>query len=108
LKSKRLDDLEKKIKQLKAQKAAEEARLRAKSKKEDTRRKILVGAYFLEQAEKNGTMPDLINKLNGFLTRKNDRALFNLEASQNSDSNSSNPNSTSNSLEPNSTQQNTP
>lgn len=97
MKSKKLDDLEKKIKQLKAQKAAEEARLRSKFKKEDTRRKILVGAYFLEQAEKKGTMPDLIKQLNGFLTRKTDRALFNLDASQNS-----------NSPAPDSTQEKTP
>ena len=89
MKSKKLEDLEKKIEQLKAQKAAEEARIRARVKKEDTRRKILVGAYFLEQADKDGTMPDLLKKLDGFLTRKNDRALFNLDSSQPSSSQSS-------------------
>jgi hypothetical protein len=80
LKSKKIENIEKKIEQLKAQKATEEARIRAKAKKDDTRRKILIGAYFLEQAEKNGTMDDLKNRMNSFLTRPNDRALFDLTA----------------------------
>lgn len=88
MKSKKLDDLEKKIEQLMAQKASEEARLKSKFKKEDTRRKILIGAYFLENAEKNGTMPDLIKQIDGFLTRKSDRALFNLDDTPKDSSNS--------------------
>jgi hypothetical protein len=78
LKSKRLDDLDKKIKQLQAQKAAEQARLKNQQKKDDTRRKILVGAYFLEQAEKEDGMQALIKKIDPFLTRKADRRLFGL------------------------------
>ena len=80
LKSKKLEDLEKKIEQLKAQAAAETAKLKAKAKKEDTRRKILVGAYYLQKAEEDGTMPSLVKQLDPFLTRKADRALFNLPA----------------------------
>jgi septal ring factor EnvC (AmiA/AmiB activator) len=78
IKSKKLEDLEKKIEQLRNQKAAEEARLKAQVKKDDTRRKILVGAYFLEQAERDGTVSELFKKLDPFLTRKADRLLFNL------------------------------
>ena len=78
IKSKKIEDLEKKIEQLKAQKAAEEAKIRAREKKDDTRRKILVGAYFMDQAERAGTMPDLIKKIDQFLVRKKDRELFGL------------------------------
>ena len=80
LKSKKLTDLEKKIEQLKAQAAAEAAKLKAKAKKDDTRRKILIGAYYLQKAEEDGTMPSLVKKLDPFLTRIADRALFNLPA----------------------------
>ena len=66
IKSKKLTDLEKKIEQLKAQAAAETARLRAKARKDDTRRKILIGAYFLQKAEENGSMQDLQNKMKIF------------------------------------------
>lgn len=76
--SKRIEDLEIKINQLKARKAAEEARIRNKLKKDDTRRKILVGAYFMDQAERNGTTKELFKKLDGFLIRKADRELFGL------------------------------
>ncbi|MCP4749063.1 MAG: mobilization protein [Desulfobacteraceae bacterium] len=78
IKSKKLDDIEKRINELKARKSAEEARLKRKVKKDDTRKKILIGAYFMDQAEKNGNMADLIEKLDPFLTRKNDRELFGL------------------------------
>jgi large subunit ribosomal protein L7/L12 len=81
-KSKKLEDLEKKIEQLKAQKQAEEARIRARAKKDDTRRKILVGAYFLEQAQRDGTMTELVKKIDPFLTRKGDRLLFDLPEKQ--------------------------
>ena len=81
--SKRLDELDKKIKQLQAQKAAEQARVKAKKKKDDTRRKILVGAYFLEQAEKEDSMQALIEKIDPFLKRATDRRLFGLPDKKN-------------------------
>ena len=83
MKSKKLDTLNKKIEQLEAQKASVVAKIKAKAKKEDTRKKILVGAYFLEKAEKEGSMDELIKKMDNFLTRKNDRLLFNLPALKN-------------------------
>ena len=80
-KSKKLEDLEKRIEQLKAQKQAEESRLKAQAKKDDTRRKILIGAFFLEQAEREGKTAELFKKLDPFLTRKADRLLFDLPES---------------------------
>ena len=81
--SKKLNDLDKRIEQLKAQKMAEEARLRKKARADETRRKILIGAYYLEQAEKKeGGLEALAKRLDGFLVRKNDRLLFGLSEKQ--------------------------
>lgn len=49
-----------------------------KSRKHDTRRKILIGSYFLDQAMETGSYDDLKQKMAQFLTRNNDRALFDL------------------------------
>lgn len=46
--------------------------------KKDTRRKILVGSYFLDQAIQNGAYEDIKIKMAGFLTRNSDRILFEL------------------------------
>ena len=78
MKSNRLETLNKKIEQLEAQKSSVIAKLKAKAKEKDTRKKILVGSYFLKKAEKEGSMDELIKKMDNFLTRKNDRLLFNL------------------------------
>lgn len=43
----------------------------------DTRRKILIGAMMLEQMEKNEAAKAIVmGKLDAFLTRTDDRALF--------------------------------
>jgi len=47
-------------------------------RKNETRRKILAGAYILEKHSKEDTMHQLNKELDWFLTRKNDRALFGL------------------------------
>ena len=52
---KKLQTLRKKHQQLKAQIHALEAAEKSRERKRDTRRKILIGAYYLEQAKKNGT-----------------------------------------------------
>lgn len=78
--SDKIAKIEEKMKQLKAQMLAEKNRLDAKNKKEELRRKILVGAYFLEKAEKEGTLESLTKTIEPFLTRENDRELFGLPA----------------------------
>ena len=55
-----------------------EARLKSSERKRDTRRKILVGSYFLDNAIKKGTFDDIKQKLDSFLTRNSDRVLFDL------------------------------
>ena len=68
--------MEKKQK-LEQQIANAKARVKKKERAADTRKKILVGAYFLEVKYKDKE-EDLIKLLDGFLIRDNDRALFGL------------------------------
>lgn len=74
---------EEKLKQLKAQKAKAERRLKAALQKReranDTRRKILIGAMVMEQIKRGEIAPESIrNTLNPFLKRNADRELFGL------------------------------
>ena len=73
--------IEKRIKQLDAQKQTLKARLRTQQRKQDTRRKILLGALVIDRMEKNDTRDALViqwvrEQLPGFLTRPNDHKLF--------------------------------
>lgn len=45
-------------------------------RKQDLQRKILVGAYYLEQAQKNGTMQELQNVMLSYLQKERDKNLF--------------------------------
>ena len=77
-KSERLAALKKKQAQLDAQVQALEAAEKTRERKRETRRKILLGAYYLEQARKDGTFDEVVSKMDGYLKRKSDRALFGL------------------------------
>lgn len=73
--------LETKLKQAKAQRQQIEARKRAAQMKiaraDDTRRKILAGALVLEMmAGDDATKQRFLERLNRYLTRADDRALF--------------------------------
>jgi hypothetical protein len=46
--------------------------------KDDTKRKILIGTYYLEQAIKNNNFDELVKQLDTSLKRDSDRKLFNL------------------------------
>ena len=83
------EDIEKKIeaqleklKQLKAQKQAIEARERTKQKeqqrKDDTRRKILLGSYLIKKMQNEANKEKILAELNEYLTEDRDRKLFNL------------------------------
>lgn len=72
-----------KLKQLKAQKQAIEARERTKQKeqerKDDTRRKILLGSYLIKKMNANEANKEkILAELNEYLTEDRDRQLFNL------------------------------
>jgi large subunit ribosomal protein L7/L12 len=79
----RIAALEAKLKQERAKKQKVEARLRAIEQKrkraEDTRRKILAGALVLELMEQDEqTKQRFLARLDKYLTRADDRALFGL------------------------------
>ena len=92
--SKTSENLDKKIetqlerlKQLKAQKQAIEARERAKQKeqdrKDDTRRKILLGSYLVKKMESNeANKQKILADLNEYLTEDRDRKLFGLSTKE--------------------------
>lgn len=72
-----------KLKQLKAQKQAIEAREKNKKKeqerKDDTRRKILLGSYLIKKMNANEANKEkILAELNEYLTEDRDRQLFDL------------------------------
>jgi len=87
--TKSADNLDKKIeaqleklKQLKAQKQAIEAREKTKQKeqerKDDTRRKILLGSYLIKKMQNEANKEKILAELNEYLTENRDRQLFGL------------------------------
>jgi hypothetical protein len=79
---KRIEAQLEKLKQLKAQKQAIEARERTKQKeqqrKDDTRRKILLGSYLIKKMQNEANKEKILVELNEYLTEDRDRKLFNL------------------------------
>ena len=79
---KKLDALLEKQKQLKAQKQAIQNRERTKqinqNRKDDTRRKILLGSYLLKKMENEEHKEKILAELNKYLTENRDRKLFDL------------------------------
>ena len=73
---------EERLKQLKAQKQAvlarEKARQKAQDRKDDTRRKILLGSYLLKKMEDEAEKQKTLAGLNEYLTEERDRKLFDL------------------------------
>ena len=72
-----------KLKQLKAQKQSIEARWKTNQKeqerKDDTRRKILLGSYLIKKMNANEANKEkILADLNEYLTEDRDRQLFNL------------------------------
>ena len=75
----KLDALRKRMSQLNEQARALEARQREQDRKNDTRRKVIVGALALEHSEKNANseFAKVLNRLlDEYVTRPGDRALF--------------------------------
>ena len=80
----KIANAEKRLKELKEQQRAAKARernaLNKKKRSEDTRRKILVGSLSLELMSKDESARQrFLKQLDGYLTRDDDRALFDLE-----------------------------
>ena len=81
------------VKKLKEQKKVLEQRLRKaqtrdrkKERKDDTRRKILAGAWLLDEMNQRPDFKEFVyKKLDSFLTRPADRALFELPSERKND-----------------------
>ena len=78
----RIAKQEERLKQLKAQKQAVLAREKKKisdqQRKEDTRRKILLGSYLLKKWKMKQEKTKILAELNEYLTEDRDRKLFGL------------------------------
>ena len=74
----KLEVLKQKQAALKAKIEMMTAREKTIAKKQDVRRKILLGAFALEQAKNDDKMAELYQKMDEFLTRNSDRVLFDL------------------------------
>lgn len=74
-----LEKLKKQHEALMARIQACEARKRTIDRKEETRRKILAGAYYLDLARKEGRFEEIQTLMNNYLTRPADRKLFGLD-----------------------------
>ena len=82
---KRAQEAAKQVKQLKAQRDMVEARklqtMLKGQRSDDTRRKILAGALVLDMMERDEqTRAKFLDRLDKYLTRADDRALFDLPA----------------------------
>jgi hypothetical protein len=75
----RLEKLKKQQEQLKARIQSLEAGQKTRERKKDMQRKILFGAYMLQRVKEGDRVAlELQAKLDGYLTRAHDRALFDL------------------------------
>ena len=84
--NKRLDQLLKKREQLNAQINRIRAKEASQKRKEDTRRKILLGALVMEMMDRGELDREIImKKLEGFLSRDIDRRLFDFSVAQDSE-----------------------
>lgn len=74
-----------KLNQLKAQKQAviarEKARQKEQERKDDTRRKILLGSYLLKKMENEANKEKILAELSEYLTEDRDKKLFGLQLS---------------------------
>lgn len=76
-----LDKLKEQREKLNARIQQKESRLKQSNRKIDTRKKILVGSYYLDQATKNGTFNELNALMINYLTRESDKTLFEIQNS---------------------------
>ncbi len=81
----RIERMEERLRQLKAQHAKADARRRTlesrQNRKDDTRRKILIGAIVLAKVEQGVLAESQLREwLQGALVRDDDRALFKLQS----------------------------
>jgi large subunit ribosomal protein L7/L12 len=75
-----LDSLKKKRDIINARIRLVQNREQSKERKDNTRRKILIGSYYLDQANKNNSFNDIIKLMDSYLTRDSDRMCIDLQS----------------------------
>ena len=73
-----LDSLKKKRNIINARIRLMQNREQSKERKDNTRRKILIGSYYLELSNKNNSFDSVVKLMDSYLTRDSDRMLFDL------------------------------
>ena len=71
-----LDSLKKKGDVLNARIRLMQNREQSMERKDNTRHKILIGSYYLDQANKNNSFNDVVKLMDSYLIRDSDRKLF--------------------------------
>jgi len=74
-----LEKLKEQRDKLNARIQQKEARLKTSERKIDTRKKILIGSYFLDNAIKENKIDEIKSMMDQYLKRNSDRTLFDLE-----------------------------
>ena len=74
-----LEKLKEQREKLNARIQQKEARLKTSERKIDTRKKILVGSYYLDHAIKEKKLDEIKSMMDKYLKRNSDRSLFDLE-----------------------------
>ena len=72
----KIDALKIKRERLQAQIQKLEASEKSRERKQDTRRKILVGSYFIDKAKEEGGVESLYKLMGNYLKRESDKQLF--------------------------------
>ena len=72
----KIDTLKIKRERLQAQIQKLEASEKSRERKQDTRRKILVGSYFIDKAKEEGGIESLYQLMGNYLKRESDKQLF--------------------------------
>lgn len=72
----KIDALKIKRERLQAQIQKLEASEKSRERKQDTRRKILVGSYFIDKAKEEGGIESLYQLMGDYLKRESDKQLF--------------------------------
>jgi hypothetical protein len=68
--------LELKLSQIQARKVLFENKIRNQERKADTRRKILIGAWAIDKAQKENRLDELYKMVSAYLTKDIDKKLF--------------------------------
>lgn len=79
LSKQQLEKLKEQRDKLNARIQQKEARLKSSERKIETRKKILIGSYFLDNAIKENKLDEIKSFMDKYLKRNSDRSLFDLE-----------------------------